>query len=85
MLNDNLDSALLATVSAIAIYAIPYLLLSLVIIFVQSFFVNWTIKGVALCILTILTAVLLPIFFKKLNQKLKKYFAKRMNRWLEDN
>lgn len=78
-------SSILATVSAIAIYAIPYLLLSLVIIFVQSFFVNWTIKGVALCILTILTAVLLPIFFKKLKQKLKKYFAKRMNRWLEDN
>ena len=75
-------SSILATITSIAIYAIPYLVFSLIIMLVQSLFVNCTIRGIAWGSLTIIAAILLPMFYKKLNQKLKKYFNKKISKWL---
>lgn len=85
-LSDTIDkqqnkfASIIATICATAIYAIPYLTLSLIIIFVQSAFANWTLKGVGLISLTVVIGVLLPIFFKKLKEKLKVRIIKRIKR-----
>lgn len=83
-LSDTIDrqqnkfASIIATICAAVIYAIPYLTLSLIIIFVQSAFANWTLKGIGLISLTVVIGVLLPIFFKKLKEKLKVRIIKRI-------
>lgn len=74
-LSDTIDrqqnefTSIIATVCAIAIYAIPYVVLSLIIVFVQSLFVNWTVKGICWGVLTVIVGTLLPIFFFKTKEK----------------
>ena len=62
----------------ILIYAVPYLVLSLAIIFVQSLFVNWTIKGICLGILTVIVGALLPICFSKIKKRIQASIIKKM-------
>lgn len=61
----------------ILIYAVPYLVLSLAIIFVQSLFVNWTIKGICLGILTVVVGALLPICFSKIKKRIQASIIKK--------
>ena len=70
---------------AILIYAVPYLVLSLVVIFVQSLFVNWTVKGISLGILTVIVATLLPKFFSKIKEKIQSIIIKKLQKKLDDN
>ena len=69
----------------ILIYAVPYLVLSLAIIFVQSLFVNWTIKGICLGILTVVVGTLLPICFSKIKKRIQASIIKKMAKKLNNN
>ncbi len=69
----------------ILIYAVPYLVLSLAIIFVQSLFVNWTIKGICLGILTVVVGALLPICFSKIKKRIQASIIKKMAKKLNNN
>lgn len=70
-------ASVLSTIVSICIFAVPYIALSLLVIFIQSNYFDWTAKGITLCVLTVLGALLPPILFKKLKEKLKKYFKLR--------
>lgn len=69
----------------ILIYAVPYLVLSLAIIFVQSLFVNWTIKGICLGILTVIVGALLPICFSKIKKRIQASIIKKMAKKINNN
>lgn len=69
----------------ILIYAVPYLVLSLAIIFVQSLFVNWTIKGICLGILTVMVGALLPICFSKIKKRIQASIIKKMAKKINNN
>ena len=69
----------------ILIYAVPYLVLSLAIIFVQSLFVNWTIKGICLGILTVIVVALLPICFSKIKKRIQASIIKKMAKKINNN
>lgn len=69
----------------ILIYAVPYLVLSLAIIFVQSLFVNWTIKGICLGILTVIVGALLPICFSKIKKRIQASIIKKMVKKINNN
>lgn len=75
----NKYSLTLAKIVAVLIYAVPYVAISLVVIFIQSLFVDWSAKGIVLGALTVLLVVLLPIFYKKLVNKLQIKFIKKIN------
>lgn len=69
----------------ILIYAVPYLVLSLAIISVQSLFVNWTIKGICLGILTVMVGALLPICFSKIKKRIQESIIKKMAKKINNN
>ena len=69
-------SSILAKIVAIMIYAVPYIAISLVVLFVQNTYVNWSIRGILLGAVTIVTLLLLSTLFKKLESSLKKIFLK---------
>ena len=79
-MQQNEFASIIATICAIAIYAVPYIVLSLIIVFVQSLFVNLTVKGICCGILTVTVGALLPIFFSKLKEKIK---SKIIKKWQE--
>ena len=70
---------------AILIYAVPYISLSLVIIFVQSLFVNWTVKGICFGVLTVIVGILLPKFFSKLKETIQSRILKKWQKKLNGN
>lgn len=90
-LSDTIDrqqnefTSIIATVCAIAIYAIPYVVLSLIIVFVQSLFVNWTVKGICWGVLTVIVGTLLPIFFSKLKKRIQSKILKIWQKNLNNN
>lgn len=90
-LSDTIDrqqnefTSIIATVCAMVIYAIPYVVLSLIIVFVQSLFVNWTVKGICWGVLTVIVGTLLPIFFSKLKKRIQSKILKIWQKNLNNN
>lgn len=56
---------------AILAYAVPYGVVSLAIILTNNLFVNWSIKGICLGVITIIVGALLPAFYQKLENRIK--------------
>lgn len=61
----------------ILLCGIPYIIMSLGIIFINNLFVNWTIKGISIGIISIIVGVLLPYTYKKIENKLMFYIKDR--------
>ena len=73
----NTFSSILSKVSAIAIFGIPYIAISLLVIFIQNTYFEWSTRGIILGVVTVLWAVVAPCTYKKLKRHLEKKIKKK--------
>lgn len=85
-LRDDLDnqaetfSSILSQIIAVAIFALPYIALTLTTIFIQNAFFEWSVKGIIIGSLTLLVTILIPIAYKKLRNALKIAIKKKFKK-----
>lgn len=71
-------SSILSTIVAILIFAIPYLVTSLIIIFIQNSIIAWSIKGSLLGGITVVIGLLVGLLYKKTKARFKQYFQNKL-------
>ena len=73
-------ASILSNMISISIFAIPYIVASLIIIFVQNNYLDWSVKGICLGALTVIVSVLTPVLYKKLRASINKAIKKRLTK-----
>ena len=71
-------SIYLARIISVLILGIPYLALSLIAVFLQNNFFNWTIKGIVIGVLTIVLLLLAGFAFKRIEAIIAKHIEEKM-------
>jgi len=69
----------LAKIISIIILGVPYLALSLIAVFLQNQFFNWTFRGIAIGIFTVILILLIGFAFKKIEAKIAQKIRSVIN------
>lgn len=69
----------LAKIISILIFGIPYIALSLIAVFLQNRYFNWTLRGILVGTFTIILFLLISFTFKKVEYKIAKRIQGKMN------